>query len=47
MADKMQDLEKREQELIQMLKATSNNQRTAVTNLEKVIHDGYNYYLET
>ena len=47
MADKMQVLEKKELELIEMLKATSNNQRNAVIKLEGVIKDGYKYYLET
>ena len=45
--DKIQRLEKEELRLVAALKLTTANQRNAFNNLDKVVDDGYKYYLQS
>ena len=40
-------LERIEMDLIDRLKETSQRQKSAYLNLEKVVYDGYEYYLQS
>lgn len=44
---KIVNMENREQELLQRLHETQNNQRKAYTSLENMVNVGYNYYQQS
>lgn len=46
-ASRIQALEDKEQRLVQQLKHTTSRQMNAYANLDKLVHDGYDYYLQS